>query len=227
MMFSGLALAAVEDGEPDTNLVVGLDGDNGILVFGVSDTDGELDCTVPDDAPLTVIYGEPEPDGKVPTQPVSDLQDDGTTVEFFPPTEEGEDPGTPVAYGDEGAEDCLLTGASIAGKKGQINHGKVVSAMAKLIDGPKGCLMRHIAGSELGKGDQQVKPSDIVDEPVLVDPADPMVMFTNIGATCDKAEKENPGQLKKAERAASAASDTAPGNSGNAKGKNKNKNKNK
>ncbi len=98
--------------------------------------------------------------------------------------------------------------------------------MARLLDGNKGCLMRHFAGSELGKDDQQVRVSDLGDdEPAIEETTDPILTFMNLLATCEKGRsgeaKDNPGQLKKAEREAARAAGAAPGRSGDAPGKNK------
>ena len=53
------------------------------------------------------------------------------------------------------AEGCHVV--SIAGPNGQVNHGTIVSSMAHYFGPGKGKLMRQVAKSDLGKGDQQVK----------------------------------------------------------------------
>lgn len=68
---------------------------------------------------------------------------------------EGEEPTTDV-------EGCHVV--SIAGPNGQVNHGSIVSAMAHQFGPGKGKLMRHIAQSDLGKGDQKVKGNGDVDK---------------------------------------------------------------
>jgi hypothetical protein len=229
MAVSGLAAAAVGDDheteteEGDTRLVVGFDEDNGLLVTGVSPTDHDNDCTVASEAEgdFGLEYAEPDDSGKVPTQDVTALTDgDGADVEFAA-TEEG---GDAVAYPDLAEDDpCRLRAASVAGKNGQVNHGQVVSTFNKMIEGKKGCVMRLIAHTDLGKGDMQVKPSDLdPDAEPVVATAGQIAEFLSETTTCDKKNRDedglNPGQAKKAERAASGAS---PGKSGDAPGKNK------
>ncbi len=61
---------------------------------------------------------------------------------------DGEEPTTET-------EGCHVV--SIAGPNGQVNHGSVVSAMAHYLGPGKGKIMRHVAKSNFGKGDQMVK----------------------------------------------------------------------
>ncbi len=80
--------------------------------------------------------------------------------------EEGEEPvdcseAVINAEGDEPTTDvegCQVV--SIAGPNGQVNHGSIVSSMAHQFGPGKGKLMRHIAQSDLGKGDQKAKADD-------------------------------------------------------------------
>lgn len=68
---------------------------------------------------------------------------------------EGEEPTTDV-------EGCQVV--SIAGPNGQVNHGSIVSSMAHQFGPGKGKLMRHIAKSGLGKGDQKIKAKSHADD---------------------------------------------------------------
>lgn len=76
--------------------------------------------------------------------------------------------------GDE-ASPCEAGGLEcfdVTGPNGQVNHGTIVSAFVKQFkelreDGYTGigCLVRHIAQTDWGKGDQQVKTGDEMTEP--------------------------------------------------------------
>lgn len=76
---------------------------------------------------------------------------------------EGEAPVTDI-------EGCHVI--SIAGPNGQVNHGTIVSSMAHQFGPGKGKLMRHVANSTLGTGDQQVKVENGDDDAAEVEEAD-------------------------------------------------------
>lgn len=84
--------------------------------------------------------------------------------------------------GTEG--DCSFNATEVTGPNGQVNHGSVVSSFVKALkesgyEGNRGCLIRIIAGSDYGKGDQQVKANTEED-----------------GADEDGAEVEDPGAIE-------------------------------
>lgn len=98
------------------------------------------------------------------------------TVEPFVdevPAEEGT--AEPAEEESEDGIDCTAEDAEcfdVAGPNGQVNHGTIVSAFVRQFkelreDGYTGigCLVRHIAQTDWGKGDQQVKPGDELTEP--------------------------------------------------------------
>lgn len=63
-----------------------------------------------------------------------------------------------------GEEECPLVEVDVTGPNGQVNHGQIVRAFNLWAKQHRsefrhGCLVRVIAGSDLGKGDQQVKPT--------------------------------------------------------------------
>lgn len=112
-------------------------------------------------------FTTPEADSE---EPACEIAEEGSyTIEEG---EEGELVVTPVA--EEGAEEaeavenCDLNATDVTGPNGQVNHGSVVSNFVKALreagyEGGMGCYVRLIAQSEYGKGDQQVKVSDIDD----------------------------------------------------------------
>jgi hypothetical protein len=84
----------------------------------------------------------------------------------------------PLVEGTPGVEssdtECGTSGLEVSGPNGQVNHGMFVKLFNSLWQGPgRGCVVRHLAQSELGKGDQQVKPGDTSDtdseEPGVID----------------------------------------------------------
>lgn len=162
--FSGVA--AAEEHEPedteetgDTTFNFGYDEDNGVFIWGSSASDGDFDCTL-ENGPLQATYGSQ--DGGLLIEDLTYLEGDnaGETVEFDP-AEEGEDS---LEFDPEG-EDCQLTASEVAGPQGQINHGMFLKTFNAMFDGKaRGCMVRHIAQSDLGKDDQQVNVPDVEDE---------------------------------------------------------------
>ena len=58
--------------------------------------------------------------------------------------------------------DCGLRGGEVAGRQGQINHGSLMKLFDSLYVGQgRGCLNRHLAQADFGKGDQQIYVSDV------------------------------------------------------------------
>lgn len=127
---SGLAVAQPVQ-EDDTVFNFGYDEDGQVLVFGTSDIENEAECTL-ENGDTEVTYGE---------------TDDG------------------VIAVENGGEDCELHGVEVTGPNGQINHGMFMRAFnliyGSVFDGKgRGCLVRHLAQSDLGKGDQQIRVPD-------------------------------------------------------------------
>ncbi len=111
---------------------------------------------------------------------------DGETIRLFELDDEGNfDPeGEPVELGDCGT----LTGGFVTGPAGQVNHGMFMKLFNSMYDGPnRGCLVRLIARSDLGKGDHKVKPGvddgDGSDEPTLT-VEDGNMTFTTLTTEC-------------------------------------------
>ncbi|MFP4074577.1 MAG: hypothetical protein ACLFVZ_11120, partial [Actinomycetota bacterium] len=148
--FSGVA--AAEEREPeeteDTTFNFGYDEDNGVFLWGSSSSDGDYDCTL-ENGSLRAIYGD-DGDGGLLVEDLMHLEEGDTTgsVEFDSTDEEGDT----IAYTEDG-HDCELTAGEVAGPQGQINHGMFLKTFNAMFDGKaRGCLVRHIAQSDLGKG---------------------------------------------------------------------------
>jgi len=188
-LLSTAALAATSDS--DTQFVSGFDGDaeKAKVIYSVSgldqesDTTATLDCTLVGD--YEYVLGE-ETDGTARVDELSSVDDEpdedsDTTFEYEgvidDPDNESLDP---VEYGDEGAEECDLTAVTIEPKGGgELNHGTVVSTMAKQFGPGKGCVMRFIAQSDWGKDSYEVAEGD------------PIVTLDTLTTSCDKNKRND------------------------------------
>ncbi len=177
-----LGTAAFAAPAVNTLLNEGYDDENQVLVIGVSDIDQEdaeiasLDCALDgtyqyvlaeDDetTDTTESVVEDEDGGKkgVSITEVAELTEDGETVTFVDEDDETTD--EPVEYGTEDAVECSLSAIDVTGPNGQVNHGTItssfVAALREMGIKGAGCLVRTIAGSDYGKGDQQVTVGDV------------------------------------------------------------------
>jgi hypothetical protein len=190
LALAGVAAAgASTDKEDDTLLTFGYDEVNHILIANVSGTDTPYDCTLA--ATYKTRYGEAV-DAAVPIDMLFD--EELNPVEFgnrpidlvgedYTPAEE------PTEYAGADGE-CGLSGVVVAGPNGQINHGQVMKAFHSLIDMKgHGCINRIIARSDLGKGDQQVKTSDV--DPLFEISAEGEVTFASETADCTHGRDKN------------------------------------
>ena len=226
-----------EDGA-DTLFNFGYDLINRLFLWNLSALDGIYDCTL-ENGPLTATYGETSSDGVVP---VDNLEDEAGAVTFpNRPEEEVADDleaaDTPIEY--SGAEgDCGVSGGDVSGPNGQVNHGMFMKLFNSLYDGPgRGCVVRHLAQSDLGKGDQQVQAGDVT----VVDPVQAgdtgTVDFSTAQADCEHGKKADDeaagaevatqagngsnGKPDHAGKPDQAGRQGSPGNSGSAPGHNK------
>lgn len=194
--FSGVAAAEEHPSEDteDTTFNFGYDEDNGVFIWGSSASDGDFDCTL-ENGELQATYGSQ--DGGLLIEDLAHLEgaDADSTVEFEPNEEEGD----PVAYTDEG-HDCQLTAGDVAGPQGQVNHGMFLKTFNAMFDGQaRGCMVRHIAQSDLGKGDQQVNVPDVDPEAEGVEEGDTgEIDFETVMTDCvhgpdEEAEVEGEG----------------------------------
>lgn len=120
-------------------------GDSATVEDDCDITEGNYEYVVEGDGSITLTLVDDETDG-----------------------EEGDE-------GEEGGEgelpeECNLNTTDVQGPQGQVNHGTVVSSFVQDLkehlaeaeyEGGIGCYVRVIAQSDYGKGDQQVKVSDI------------------------------------------------------------------
>jgi hypothetical protein len=183
LALAGVAAAgASTEKEDDTLLTFGYDEVNHVLIANVSGTDTPYDCTLA--ATYKTQYGEAV-DAAVP---IDMLFDEGLNpVEFGnrPIDLVGDDytpADAPIVYSGADGE-CGLSGVVVGGPNGQINHGQVMKAFHSLIDMKgHGCVNRIIAQSDLGKGDQQVKTSDV--DPLFEISAEGVVTFASETTDC-------------------------------------------
>ena len=232
-LIAGAGIASAAEGDPaeepseDTLLNFGYDEDNHVFLVNTSAIDSTYDCTL-EIGTLTAQY-DPAVNGRIPVDML--LHEDKAAVEFANRPEEkvGSDftpADTPVAYtGADG--DCGISGGVVGGPNGQINHGQFMKLFHQLVDGRgMGCLNRIIAQSDLGKGDQQLRTSDV--DATLAPATSGQVDFTTVAADCNRDKKDKGenhqasgnGQEKKDKGDKSGRPDS-PGNSGNPPGKNK------
>jgi len=224
---AGIASAAEGDPAEDTLVNLGYDEENHLFLFNTSPTNSTYDCTL-ENGVLATQYGpavdsDPIPVEKLEVEVESGVfeaftflnrrQEEVDIVEFSVATE------TATYEGAGGA--CGLSGAIVGGPNGQINHGQFMKLFHQLVDTQgMGCLNRIIANSDFGKGDQQVRTSDVDASFELGQGG--TVDFKTAAADCEHGKKDkgedHPGQGGQQDQ--SNQSDS-PGNSGNAGGHNK------
>jgi hypothetical protein len=184
----------IEDSEDltDTLFNFGYDLVNRLFLWNLSALDGIYDCTL-ENGPLTATYGETSDTGLVP---VDNLEGAAGVVQFpNRPAEEVADDiepaDSPVSYtGADG--DCGLSGGEVSGPNGQVNHGMFMKLFNSLYDGRgRGCVNRHLAQSDLGKGDQQVQANDTTPFESVEAGDTGTVDFTTAEADCEHGKKSS------------------------------------
>lgn len=192
---SGVALAAPA---VDTLLTQGYDADNMALIFGISPIDQDdslsitLDCGLEGTFNYELDTTDPDPDAKVTLSDVIKLTKNGNVVQFNDEDDVTAD--TAVPYGSVAAAECSLVSVDVRGPNGQVNHGQIVSSfvhalrMMDLDIRGKGCLVKLIAQSDYGKGDQKVTPSDASEvEPSSTGEVD----LTSIATACAHGKQKS------------------------------------
>lgn len=250
LALSGVA-AAAEDESDDTVFNFGYDSAAGAFVWNTSATDDVYDCTL-ENGPLNTTYTR-VPDGVVLVDELADPSGEVVSFPARPPEEVAEDVDPadgPIEYSGADGE-CGLSGGTVAGPQGQINHGMFMKLFNSRYDGQgRGCVVRHLARSGLGKGDQQVRVGDIDPDEETEELDEGTVEFETALADCKRgnkdeatpeeetSEEEAPdpepgakGQQKAAENRPEHAGqgggrngppgDGQPGNSGSAPGRNR------
>ncbi len=223
-LMAGAALAQAQpiadDGSGDTLFNFGYDAENHLFLFDISGTDEPYDCTL-ENGTLTAGYGEAE-DG---TRPVDSLQDDDGPVEFAPrdPEEVGEDfepAEEPFVYDGDLDSPCALLAALIAGPLGQVNHGQFVKTLNQLFQGPgRGCVVRHLAQSDLGKGETTLRTPDV--DPDFTPGDSGEVDFTTVITTCRHGNGGDDSGAGATSNGNGKGRPDSPGKSGSAPGRNK------
>ena len=193
LALSGVAWA--EDGEPveepadafDTGFNFGYDEIFHLFVFNLWDNaDGPWDCSV-DSADAETTYGVVG-EGDVSEIVVGELTIDGESAAFDSTDDEADPPIEPLEYGVD--TECTMFGVEVSGPNGQVNHGMFMKLFNSMWDGGpgRGCVNRHLAQSELGKGDQQVTVSEAEDADFtpVADGDTGEVSFTSVVADCKR-----------------------------------------
>lgn len=205
----------------DTLFNFGYDIIRRLLVWNLSALDGLYDCTL-ENGELTATYGETSEEGVIP---VDNLEDEDGVVSFPDRPEEeladGLEPaGTPVEYSGADGE-CGLSGGEVTGPEGQVNHGMFLKLFNSLYEGTgRGCVVRHIAQSDLGKGDQQVEAGEDPDFESVQAGDTGVIDFTSIETDCEKVDKatENGENSHGNGKPDQAGKPDSPGKSGSAPG---------
>lgn len=146
--FSGAAHAASED---DTVVNYGYDESSQFFMWNVTFLEwieaaetGTSPATIDDQVDTCGL----DPDGEGTDHEYTAVTGDDGTFEMTLSDESGE---------IEIAECGELAGAFVTGPNGQVNHGMFLKTFNETYQGPhRGCIVRHIARSDLGKGEQQV-----------------------------------------------------------------------
>jgi hypothetical protein len=175
--------------DADTLFSFGYDIIHRFLGWNLSALDGLYDCTL--EGPYTATYGASADDGVIP---VDDLQNEAGVV-IFPgrPEEElaeGLEPADgPVEYSGADGE-CGVSGGDVTGPAGQVNHGMFMKLFNSLYEGTgRGCVVRHLAQSDLGKGDQQVAAGEDSDFDPIVGGESGEIDFASVEADCEHGRK--------------------------------------
>jgi hypothetical protein len=166
--FAGIALAAEGD---DTVFNYGYDQERHFFYWNVTSYEG-----LPDDEELeeseeasqeeqlATILAACGLEGDDPENPdtYTYTVDPVTGVVTVTPegeSEEGEGEGEEIVCG-------TFSGGDVTGPAGQVNHGMFLKLFNEQYEGEggRGCLVRHIARSGLGKGDQQVQATGTDDD---------------------------------------------------------------
>jgi hypothetical protein len=194
---SGIAFAGHEDTHADdTQFSFGYDDENHILSLNVGPNWAPYVCDFENEGGLDVEYGEADGDGVFP---IDTLMDDGKPWEFDARPDEEIPDGEILAVSAwapyKGAGDfCGLSGVVVEGPNGQVNHGQFMKAAKSLLSGlyegkVRGCLVRHLAQSDIGRTDDtRVRVSDVAD-PIPPIEEDVAVEFATFEADCDRGKK--------------------------------------
>jgi len=219
LALSGMALAQSHEGEESDDTIFNFGYDEGfhLLVWNTSPIDGPNDCTL-QNGDVKARYGLNE-DGLIVVDGLT--QGDPPEEVSFPGREDGDGDGD-VFYSE--SEECSLGTVDVTGPNGQVNHGMFMKAWNSAWDGVgRGCLNRHLAGSDLGKEDGQQIKANVDSDFVPVEEGETGVIdFLTFTADCEHGNGNGNGHGNGAEAAAnSGGRPDSPGKSGDARGRNK------
>lgn len=194
---SGVALASSDD----TVFNYGYDQDSQFFVWNVTSLDYSPDLDAleeglegPDFEALLEACGLGAGEGEDPIE--YGYTFDGESIQVYELTDGEFDPESDDPIESAGPVDCGdFEGGYVAGPQGQVNHGMFLKLFNEVYSGAKrGCVLRHIAGSDLGKGDQQIQADPDFEADDTVAPIeDGTIVFTTAGADCVPGQKKNGG----------------------------------
>lgn len=218
MSLSAVAIAEHEDShDEDTEFSFGYDPANHFLALNLGPNDDLYRCLL-ENGSLTATYGDPADDGVIP---VESLEDGEGVIEFEPrPAPELAEglvaESEPAQYTGADGE-CGVSGVIVAGPNGQINHGQFMKA-AKALFAMKGhgCVMRHLAKSDLGKTEETKINTPDADPLFEIGPTGELT-FTTLEADCSRGKKAETAGAEGANK----GRPESPGKSGSAPGHNK------
>jgi hypothetical protein len=219
---SGVAAAATSEEKGDTVFNFAYDEEADVLLWNTTANDGLYDCSL-QGGELNTTYDVSDDD----LVQVVDLTDDADKAVIFSARSQ-EDLADGLTAAEQDAEytgpdgECGVSGATVAGPNGQVNHGMFMKLVNSLFDPHmRGCLNRYLAGSDLGKDGQQVQVSDVDPDAVSVADGDTgVVEFQTETADCIHGADKVTGQ-ERAEQQRAAKSDRPRGKSDQAPGRNK------
>lgn len=185
---SGLASASSDTDEDGDDTTFSFAYDEEFQVFLWNITVDDGEVDCSLEGSVDVTYGDPGPDGEITIINPSDTE-------------------------------CEISGAEVTGPNGQVNRGMFLKLFNSLYEGTgRGCLVRYIAQSDLGMGDQQINVSDADDQFESASTDDTSsVEFSTFSADCERGKS---GEAKDSASNGRGRPEFA-GKSGEAPGRNK------
>jgi hypothetical protein len=151
------------------DFVSGYDDENDVLVYGLSEVTSTTGTTAPGDTP----------DGCAAL--------DGTTASYG---------GATTTTAPTTGQGCELRVVEVANENGVVNHGQAVSSFVhdlkeSGVEGGIGCLVREIAGTDYGKGEEGTTETTVVTATTVVSGE---VDLTSETVTCGRPEHAGPDE---------------------------------
>ena len=199
LAMSGVALAASDD---DTVFNYGYDQDSQFFMWNVTsldyspNTDALEDEGSTADTEFEALLAACGLGAEVGDEPAEyGYTFDGTTIQVYELTDGEFDPDSDDPIESESADCGEFDGGYVTGPEGQVNHGMFLKLFNEMYEGEnRGCLVRHIARSDLGKDDQQVEADPEFEADETVEPiGDGTITFTTTGADCVRGPERGEG----------------------------------